>query len=153
MYRHQKNGQKEWKTYNSHGKVHFFYYFEIWKIKTCTLTRKAVKSSEKHTFSSEGYIFLKLFWNLKNSKKNLYEKNSQKEWKTYIFLGGVHFFNYLLTGTIPVTIFFIFFLFFSRYPSGHYFFFTIFFRGTVLVTIFLKQFVYQLIVVCFPEVG
>ena len=77
--------------------------------------------------SSEGYTFFCYFEMWKIVKKvYLYEKNSQKEWKAYIFLGRVPFF----------------FTFFSRYNSGHYFFifFHIFFPGTVLVTIFFTDF-------------
>ena len=68
-----------------------------------------------------------------NSKQKVYpcEKNNQKEWKTYIFLGRVHsfcfFFFRVQFGSVFFHCFFqvwfwsFFSLFFSGYSSGHFF--------------------------------
>ena len=81
-----ENSQKEWKTYIFLGRVNVFYSFEIWKIvkKSVPLREKQSKGVKNIHFPRKGTLFL-LFWNLN-------KRNRQKEWKTYIFLGRVHFF-------------------------------------------------------------
>ena len=158
MYPYEKNRQKDWKPYIFLGRVHFFCYFEMWKIvkKSVPLREKQSKGVKNIHFPRKGTLFL--FWNLKNNRKKctLTRRNSQKfPRKGILFLlfwnvknskksvplrekqsKGVKNIHFPRKGT------FFFWLFFSRYNSGHYFFifFHIFFPGTVLVTIFFTDF-------------